>query len=49
MSVLKSFSCRKRGIGYAKVIQKKEEKERKSIKNGEVFEIMKTMGTQMPA
>ena len=44
MSFLKSFNCRKEECGYAKVIQ------RKSIgKNGQVFEILKTMGTQMPA
>jgi hypothetical protein len=30
MSLLKSFNCRKRGMGYARVIHKKE-KERKSI------------------
>jgi hypothetical protein len=49
MSLLKSFSCRKRGMGYANVIQKKKRKKEKVLKNGEVFEIMKTMGTQKPA
>ena len=33
--------------GYAKVIHKKERK--KVEKNGQVSEILKTMGTQMPA
>ena len=32
MSLLKSFNCRKRGMGYAKVIHKKRrEEKRKSI------------------
>ena len=44
MSFLKSFNYRKEACGYAKVIQ------RKSIeKNGQVSEILKTMGTQIPA
>jgi hypothetical protein len=44
MSLLKSFNCRRSGIGYAKVIHKKE----KSIKKGQVSKIAETMGTQMP-
>jgi hypothetical protein len=49
MSLLKSFNCRKRGMGYARVIHKKE-KERKSIeKNRQVSKISKTMGTQIPS
>jgi hypothetical protein len=35
---LENFNCRRRGMGYANVIQK-------SIKNGQVSEILKTMGT----
>jgi len=35
-------------MGYAKVVHKKEEKE-KELKNGQVSEISKTMGTQMLA
>jgi hypothetical protein len=41
---LKSFNCRKRGMGYAKIIHKKSIR-----KNGQVSKISKTMGTQMPA
>ena len=37
----------KRGMGYAKVIH--EKKKKKYWKNGQVSEISKTMGTQMPA
>jgi len=33
-------------MGYAKVIHEKREK---NIKKGQVYEISKTMGTQMPA
>ena len=45
------FCCRKETWGYAKVIHKKEKKKRKKEmrKNGQVSEIFKTMGTQMPA
>ena len=40
------FYCRKEGWGYAKVIHKKrEDKEKKVEKNGQVSEISKTMGT----
>ena len=44
---LKSFIVEKKH-GYAKVIHKKE-KRRKYGKNGQVSEISKIMGTQMPA
>ena len=36
-------------MGYAKVIHKKEKKKKEMRKNGPVSEILKTMGTQMPA
>jgi hypothetical protein len=42
---LKSFCCRKEAWGYAKLIHKKE---KRVEKNGQVSEISKTMGTQMP-
>ena len=35
-------------MGYARVIHKKQEKKRVLKKNGQVSEISKTMGTQMP-
>jgi hypothetical protein len=35
----------KEAWGYAKVIHKKEKKKRELRKNGQVFEISKTMGT----
>ena len=44
MSLLKSFNCRKRGMGYAKVIHEKK----KYWKNAQVSEILKIIGTQMP-
>ena len=47
VAISQMFCCRKEALGYAKVIHKKREK--KSWKNGQVFEILKTMGTQMPA
>ena len=40
---LSKFCCRKETWGYTKVIHKKEKKELR--KNGQVFEIFKTMGT----
>ena len=48
---LESFNCRRRGMGYAKVIHKKRERAKEKVlkKNGQVSEISKTMGTQMPA
>ena len=47
VAISQKFCCRKEAWGYAKVIHKKR---RESIeKNGQVFEISKTMGTQMPA
>ena len=37
-------------MGYARVIHKKRRREKeKELKNGQVSEISKTMGTQMPA
>ena len=36
---------KKRGMGYAKVVQVKNDDE----KNGQLAEILKTMGTRMPA
>ena len=41
---LSKFCCRKETWGYAKVIHKKRRK-RRDEKNGQVFEIFKTMGT----
>jgi hypothetical protein len=51
VSLLKSFNCKKRGLGYAKVIHiKNREERRKSIEeNRQVSEISRTMGTQMLA
>ena len=47
IAISQKFCYRKEAWGYAKVIHKKR---RESIeKNGQVFEISKTMGTQMPA
>ena len=45
------FCCKKEAWGYAKVIRKKGKikKKQKWRKNGQVSEISKTMGTQMPA
>jgi hypothetical protein len=39
MSLLKSFNCRKEACAMQKLF----------IKNGQVYDISKTMGTQMPA
>ena len=47
VAISQKFYCKKETWGYAKVIHKKEKKELR--KNGQVFEIFKTMGTQMPA
>ena len=51
MSFLKSFNYRKEACGYAKGIHEKRKKRRRENidKNGQVSEILKTMGTQMPA
>ena len=48
---LSKVLLQKRDMGYAKVIHKKrkEKKKRELRKNGQVSEIFKTMGTQMPA
>ena len=43
IAISQKFCCRKETGGYAKVIHKKKEK--KLRKNGQVFEIFKTMGT----
>ena len=48
VAISQKFCCRKEACGYAKVIYEKR-KEKKRWKNGQVFEIFKTMGTQMPA
>ena len=46
---LSKLCCRKEAWGYAKVIHKKgEDKEKKLRKNGQVSEISKIMGTEMP-
>ena len=45
VAISQKFCCRKEAWGYAKFIHKKRKKE----KNGQMFEILKTMGTQMPA
>jgi hypothetical protein len=44
---LSKFCCKKETWGYAKVIHEKKRKEKKKRveKNGQVFEISKTMGT----
>jgi hypothetical protein len=42
---LSKFCCRKETWGHTKVIHKKR---KKVEKNGQVSEILKTMGTQMP-
>ena len=47
---LSKVLLQRRGMGYARVIHIKEKEEKKSWeKNGQVSEIFKTMGTQMPA
>ena len=47
---LSKFCCKKETWGYAKVIHKKREKDKEKLtKNVQVSEILKTMGTQMPA
>ena len=48
VAISQKFCCRKEACGYAKVIDKKREKRKRDEKNGQVFEILKTMGTQMP-
>ena len=52
IAISQNFCCRKEAYGYVKVIHKKRERERKKErieKSGQVSEILKTMGTQMPA
>ena len=46
VTISQKFYCRKEALGYAKVIHKKIREKKK--KNRQVFEILKTMGTQMP-
>jgi hypothetical protein len=46
VAISQKFYCRKEAYGYAKVIHKKRRK--REGKNGQVFEISKTMGTPMP-
>ena len=46
VAISQKFYCRKRGMGYAKVIHKKRKKKR-VLKTGQVSKILKTMGTQM--
>ena len=51
IAISQNFCCRKEAYGYVKVIHKKRERERKKErieKSGQVFDIFKTMGTQMP-
>ena len=48
VAISQKFDCRKEACGYAKVIQKKRKRKRDG-KNGQVSEILKTMGTQMSA
>ena len=44
VAISQKFCCVKEALGYTKVIHKKKRKERIE-KNGQVFEIFKTMGT----
>ena len=46
VTISQKFCYRKEAWGYAKVIHKKREK--RVEKNGQVSEISKIMGTQMP-
>jgi hypothetical protein len=49
---LKSFIAEKKHMAMQKLFikkKKKKKKKEKSVKNGQVSEISKTMGTQMPA
>ena len=48
IAITQKVLLQKRSMGYAKVIHKKEE-EKELRKNRQVSEILKTMGTQMPA
>ena len=48
VAISQKFCYRKETCGYAKVIHKKREKKKELRKNGQVSEIFKTMGTQMP-
>ena len=48
--ISQKFCCRKEAWGYAKVIHKKRKKIKRVEKmDTKVSEILKTMGTQMPA
>ena len=47
--VSQKFCCRKEALGYAKAIHEKKKRKKRWEKNGQVSEILKTMGTQMPA
>ena len=50
VAISQKFCCIKEAWGYAKDIHNKREKKKKEMrKNGQVSEILKTMGTQMPA
>ena len=48
VTISQKFCCKKEALGYAKVIHKKTRKKERD-KKGQVSEISKTMGTQMPA
>jgi hypothetical protein len=50
VAISQKFCCGEEACGYVKVIHKKEKKKERVLeKNGQVFEISKTMGTLMPA
>jgi hypothetical protein len=49
VAISQKFCCGEEACGYVKVIHEKEKKEKELGKNGQVSEISKTMGTQMPA
>jgi hypothetical protein len=50
VTISQKYCCRKGAWGYAKVIHKKKKKRKKELrKNEQVSEILKTIGTQMPA
>ena len=48
VAISQSFVAEKRHGAMQKLFIKKERKEKKELKNGQVSEIFKTMGAQMP-